>query len=164
MSRPERLHTVASQALTLATAALEASEAGAPARRYVSDGPMLAWDCEQVVVTVESVFGHAGNIAAAAVDPVQCLVMRGAVLGVWVVRCAPTMADDGTPPPAAEIDANAEVVLADPTVVFDGLLAGLRDGSWLGAHGLAFEEWTGIGPEGGLTGGVLRVRVDLTVV
>jgi len=162
--RPDRLYTVASQALEIAVAALEASAGGAPARRYVSDGPMLAWDCEQVAVTAESTFGHQGNISAPVVDPVQCLAMRGAVLGVWVVRCAPTMDDDGEPPAAAAINANAAVVLADPTVVFDALAAALRDGTWLGAHGLAFEEWTGIGPEGGLTGGVLRVRVDLTVV
>ena len=160
MPRPERLYDVAHQALTLVADALP----NCPARRYVSDGPMLAWDCEQVAVTVESVYGHQGNVASAQVDPVQCLRMSGAVLGVWVVRCAPTMDDDGTPPAAVTIDTNAAVVLGDPIVMLDALTAGLRSGAWLGAYGLAFEEWTGIGPEGGLTGGVLRVRVDLTVV
>lgn len=162
--RPERLYAIARQVLDLAGAALATTEAGAPARQYVSDGPLVAWDCEQIVVTVENTYSHRGDVSVEDTSPLDCLVMRAAVLGVWVVRCAPTLDDDGTPPDANEIDTNAAIVLADPMVLLDAIVDAYRAGLLLGCHGLAFQQWQGVGPEGGLTGGVLRLRVDLTAV
>lgn len=164
MPRPERLFGLASDVLGIAVASLTATDAGCPNRSYVSDGPLIAWDCEQVVVSVERVYGTDGDVSAEVVDPVRCLVMRAAMIGVWVVRCAPTMDDDGNAPTAAAIHENAEVILADPMVVFDGLLAAHRAGDLSAVGGLAFEQWEGVGPDGGLVGGVLRLRVDLATV
>lgn len=163
--RPERLYGIARAVLDVTVDALAASEAGAPARAYVSDGPAIAWDCEQVVVTVEGTFGHKGNVAVEDVSPMDCLLMRGVTLGVWVVRCAPTIGEtEEDPPPADDIDANAAAVLADPMVILDGIADAYRAGLLVETHGMAFQNWTGIGPEGGLVGGVLRVRFDLTAV
>lgn len=164
MPRPERLYGVARQVLDLVAAALDATPAGAPDRRYVSDGPLVAWDCEQLVVAVEGTVSHDGDLMVETPGPVNCLVMRAATLGVWIVRCAPTVEDDGTPPPADDIDANAAVMLADPTVMLDAIVTAYQAGELAGAFGLALLGWDGVGPEGGLVGGVLRVRVDLTAV
>jgi hypothetical protein len=170
--RPERIYNVAREALEIAVAALNtaAAEAApgtpeaaavAPARQYVSDGPLVAWDCEQVVVTVENTFGHQGDPTAER-SLVDCLTMRAVTLGIWIVRCAPTMDDDGEPPPAETIDSNALVTLADPGIVTDAIVSAYKAGAF--GYGLAVEQWQGVGPEGGLVGGVLRLRVDLTAV
>ena len=163
--RPERLYGIARQLLDVAVAGLDDhTQGGAPARQYVSDGPLIAWDCEQVVVTVESTLGHEGDVTTEVASPVNCLMMRAAQLGIWVVRCAPTVTEDGLPPLAQDVDDNAAVVLTDVMVLADVVADAYRRGELLGCHGLAFQQWQGIGPEGGLVGGVLRVRVDLTAV
>lgn len=164
MARPDRLYDLAAAVLDVAVAALVESDAGCPDRRYVADGPAVAWDCEQVVVTVEGTFGHGGDVSSETTEPIRCLWMRGARLGIWVTRCAPTMDDNGNPPPAAEVDANARAVLADPQVLADAVVAAYKDGQLVDVPGLSLEQWQGIGPEGGLTGGVLFVRADLTTV
>lgn len=164
MGRPDRLYTLASSVLDVAVAALEASTAGCPARRYVSDGPAVAWDCEQVTVSVEGTFGHGGDVSAETVEPVRCLWMRGARLGIWVTRCCPTMDDDGNPPPVEDVEASAAAVLEDPQILADAVVAAYKAGELVEVPGLSLEQWQGIGPEGGLTGGVLFLRFDLATV
>lgn len=157
---PDRLYGIARQVLDIAHGAIT----DPPERHYVSDGPLVAWDCEQVVVTAETMTGHAGDVSVEDQSPIGCLVMRAALLGVWVVRCAPTMDDDGDPPSAAAIDTNAAVMLQDPLMVANALVAAYRAGTLSHCHGISLQGWQGIGPEGGLTGGVLRLRIDLTAV
>lgn len=157
----DRAYRVAADVLDEVVAGLEAGGAGAPARRYVNDGALVAWDCEQVVVGVESIHGHTGELFSSD-RPIDCLLMRAAVLTVWIVRCSPTMRDDGTPPSPAQIDASARAVLSDPLVALNAVVDAYRAGRVTDTHGLAFVESATVGPEGGYVGTATRFRVDLT--
>lgn len=151
----------------LARAALTAVEnhfgAALPERRYVSDG-LIAFDCEQLAVQVERTFGQGGNIAGEQIEPLSAsagFAMRAATLAIWLLHCAPVVGDDGSPPSVTDIEASAEAVLVGAQRLLNALVAAQRAGELAGCHGLAFETWQGVGPDGGLVGGVLRVRVAL---
>lgn len=160
MGSDNRLYGIARAMLDCVAAAVP----DPPARLYVSDGPLVAWDCEQLVAAVERTASTAGNAAVEVQDPTLGFVMRSATIGLWLVRCCPTMDDDGTAPPADQIDASAQTVLADPTVMVRALWAAQQAGTIGGCRSMAFLGWQGVGPQGGLTGGVLRMAVDLTSV
>lgn len=164
MASPDRLYGVARQVLDTVAAGLTAAGKSVPTRQYVADGNLVAWDCEQLVVSVESTQGSAGNPAVEYQGPAFALAMRTATLGVWICRCCPAVDDDGDPPAADAIDASAQVVLADPMVMLDCLWRAHNSGALATCSGLAFQRWQAIGPMGGLTGGVLRLNIDLTAV
>jgi hypothetical protein len=156
----DRLYGIARAMLDCVAGALTAP----PERRYVSDGPLVAWDCEQLVAAVERTISTSGNAAVEVQDPSLAFVMRSATVGLWLVRCCPTMDDDGTAPTAEAVDASAQVVLRDPTVMVRALWSAQQAGTIGGCRSMAFLGWQAVGPSGGLTGGVLRMAVDLTSV
>lgn len=156
-----KLYTVARQVLTVVSGGLSAAGRPAPSRQYVADGNLVAWDCEQLVVAVDSTQGHQGNVAVEDLGPAFAMAPRAATLGVWLLRSAPMLDDEGTPPAAAEIDANAEIVLADPMVMLWYLWHAHERDELAPCKGLSFQRWQALGPMGGLTGGVLRLNVDL---
>ena len=166
MPSPDRLYGVARQILDAVAAGLE--QAGGdhkpPSRQYVSDGNLVAWDCEQLVVAVASTFSHDGNVATEYQGTAVAMAPRAAEVEVWLVRCCPTPDDDGEPPAADAIDASAAVVLADPMIILDTLWRKHAAGELASCKGLAFRRWQAVGPSGGLTGGVLRLVVNLTDV
>lgn len=163
MPSKDRLYGVARQVLDTVSAGLTAAGAEAPARQYVADGNLVAWDCEQLVVAVASTYSHQGDVASEFAG-VMAMVPRAADLEVWLVRCCPTPDDDGEPPSADDIDASAAVVLADPMVIVECLWKAYEAGDLASCKGLVFRRWQAVGPSGGLTGGVMRLSVNLTEV
>lgn len=155
----------------LAADVLAAIEAGYPAapsahalpdRRYVSDGPAVADDCADgaLSVAVERMFSHAGDLAEQFVQqqpPEPSYALRGVTVAVRLVRCSPVDKMIAV----ADIEDAAEVTLADPIRLWNALRAAQASDDLAGCSGLAFESWEGYGPEGGLAGGVLRVRLGL---
>lgn len=164
MASHDRLYGIARVVLDTVAAGLATAGHDVPARQYVADGNMVAWDCEQLVVAVDTTQNHQGNVAVEATDLAFAMAARSATLGVWIARCCPTVDDDGSPPPADEVDASAQVVLADPMIMLDCLWRAHAAGDLGSCKGLAFQRWQAIGPMGGLTGGVLRLNIDLTAV
>lgn len=161
----DRLFVVADQVL----AALESFYPAAPdslalpERRYVSDGTP-AYDCEQVAVQVARTMGILGNVAAEqAMQVLGPMVQRAAEVVVHVIRCAPVVDDDGSAPSTDEVEASARGVLADAVMVPDALLAAYKAGLLGACSGVALGGWAGYGPEGGLVGGLVTVRLDLAV-
>lgn len=75
-----------------------------PARRYVNAGDpaLLAWDCEQLTVSLQGVgFGQAADASPLApqVGPsAGVFAVRHAILEVSLVRCVPGPDDNGNPP------------------------------------------------------------------
>lgn len=163
MGNPARIYGIARATLDCVAAGL--TTAGGdhmpPTRQYVADGNLVAWDCEQLCVSVEDTHSIVGNPAAESQDPDLAMAMRAATIGIWLVRCCPMMDDDGEPPTADAIDASAQVVLADPQIMVDALWNAQQAGQLATCRGLAFQRWTAVGPQGGLTGGVLRIAVAL---
>lgn len=161
-----------SKLFDLATATIEALVAGwpdpitdLPERRYVSNGTVI-WDCcEQLAVMVERTYGMDADVASEQFVSSPTIVgIRACTLGIWIVREAPDIDSDGENPifpTATAIEANAGVVLDDAEAVFKTLLGAFRRGEYAGCMGLAFEQWTSEGQEGGFVGGVTRVRVAL---
>lgn len=117
-----------------------------PDRRYVHAGD-VAWDCEQVVVAGQDLThafpGEAGEILV-------CSPPRHVALEVWIVRCVPTLKDNGDPPTPAELDEAARVTLTDQWVLAYILWA-YRD-DWSGpCASLLFGPVEIVGPEGGFS-------------
>lgn len=164
MPAHDRLYGIARQILDTASAGLTAAGLTAPERQYVADGNMVAWDCEQLVVAIVATYSHEGNVAQETQMPAFAMAPRAAEVEVWLARCAPTMDEDGTPAAAEAIDASAGVVLADPMVILDCLWRAHAAGNLASCKGLVFRRWQAVGPSGGLTGGVLRLAVNLTDV
>lgn len=71
-----------------------------PVRRYVTAGQAV-YDCEQVAVTMAVVTtGLPGSATPGGTSIASCPLPWQIVLEAAIVRCAPPMADDGTPPTA----------------------------------------------------------------
>ena len=130
--------------------------AGRPAfpRVYVSDGGNVAYDCEQLVVAVEDI--RPGLPGEAGTVQLDTRVTWTAIIAVHALRCAPTIADDGTPPTPAEIDASAAVILADA----DALLRGAYDFAQA-CRRAATATLTFPGPTGGYAVAVMRLEVHV---
>lgn len=165
MPTPDRLYLVASKALEVIVAAYAtfdpADVAPLPDRRYVADGTAV-YDCEQLTVQVERVYSTQGATAQEVVADQNCLGMRSATLAITTLRCVPSINSKGQAPKPDAIAAAARRVLPDPTVQWEALRDGFRSGALAPFdNGLAFEAWQAIGPDGGLSGGVLRVRWSL---
>lgn len=132
-----------------------------PARNYVTVG-LPAFDCAEVVVGVDRMLGHLGDPSVEQNQALRCLAMRAVELSVWVIRCVPVLTNQGTPPTPEHLDTSAQVVLRDPIAVMNGVIAAHNAGQLGDTYGVVFMDWRGITPEGGLGGGVQRIRVDLT--
>lgn len=95
---------------------------------FIADG-IVVHNCEQVVVTVpEAGLTHAFPGETAAIE--HCSPPRHVALQVWINRCVPVPADDGTPPTADALDSSAEVVLADLWSLAYVLWEGYRNQEW----------------------------------
>lgn len=134
-----------------------------PSRRYLAAGQqqVLAADGEHVCVTMGALHrgstggrsqgvGTSGKGAGAAPLPRVELILR-------IMRCVATIDDDGVPPTAAQITADALRVLEDPAQLVDALYA------WAASEPphltVDFGPIEPIGPEGGLVGHFVPVVI-----
>lgn len=78
-----------------------------PERRYIApgDAAAVAWDCEQFTVSIIGVgLGVAPDVATGSAKPgthASVTGMRHAVFSAMLVRCTPTIDEDGPPEVAA---------------------------------------------------------------
>ena len=134
-----------------------------PERRVVTPG-LPAFDCEGLYVQGERHYAHQGNIGLETLDPLDedgDVFLRALVVSVWLARCTHTQDDDGTIPTADEEESDARLVYADAAYLLNAIVGAVNDGLLPGCNGLVFESWQGIGPEGGMGGGALRVRLNM---
>lgn len=158
---PERWYTVADDVLDALVAGYVAQGVDLPDRQLVTPG-LPAWDCDMLAVQVEREFSYSGNLAQEVIEPLTqgvAFAMRGAQLGITLVRCVPVPDEEGNPPTAANEQASAELILTDSQRMLNVLVAAVRNGDIGGCNSVAFMEWVALGPEGGLGGGLLRVRI-----
>lgn len=134
-----------------------------PARQYVAAG-LPAWDCELVAVWCESTIGIDGNVSVEALEPMRRAAahsMRAGVFVVTIARCAPTPGPRGAAPSTDTEETVARTLYEDAQRILNSLLAAEKAGELGGCHGVAFQQWAPIGPEGGYVAGELRVRIGL---
>lgn len=166
MSPPvTRLYDIARAFLDAVVDGWPAEAPPLPSRRYVSNG-LVFWDCcETLAVEVERTFGIEADPSVEQIIQVPGLLgMRAATIAVWLIRKVVDIDEQGEAvvfPAADEIEDDAQVVLADAQAVLNVLIDAQRAGTLATCQGVAFENWTAQGPEGGLGGGVLRVRAML---
>lgn len=135
-----------------------------PEHRLITPG-VAAWDCAGLYVQLERTYGTDGNIAAELLQPLSRHAghtLRAATFGVTLLRCVPVADDHGDQvilPSVAAEEAAALEVLRDAQLLVNVLVAAERAGTLAGCHGLVIEGWSSVGPDGGLAGGVLRVRL-----
>jgi hypothetical protein len=75
-----------------------------------------------------------------------------ATVTVGVVRCAATLADDGSPPDEDVLTAQAQNILQDRAITTRAIRCGL--GSVIEPDDWTMGEWTVLGPNGGCVGGL----------
>jgi hypothetical protein len=162
----ERPWELANALLDAIVSAYETEAVELPGRRYVTVGP-VAHDCEQLTVALLRVVGASelGGPAQEQVEVQRCLHWRVAQFSISVVRCWPTgdIGRDGQPlaPAVADIEAATRKVAKDVQLVTSAVLDALvADDLGVGPT-LAFEQWEPLGPNGGLVGGALTLRVSL---
>lgn len=133
-----------------------------PARQYVCNGS-VAWDCEQLTVHTGRMFSTEASPANEGffTQPSPGAFLRGAVFVVTLIRCAPDVKDDGSPPTVGELSDSAQVLNQDAIAVFEVLAKAQRDGDLAHCQALAFDSWVPQGPEGGYVAGITSVRMTL---
>lgn len=162
----DRIYELARQTLDAVVDRWDVSATALPAKQYVSNGVVI-WDsCEQVAVEVERTFGIDGNVATEVIggDGVPLSAMRAVGVVVWVIRCVHDIDAEGENiiiPTAAEMEADAEVLLADPTAVTNAIVAAYKAGELGVCQGVALEGGQSQGPEGGYAGWAVRLRLAL---
>jgi hypothetical protein len=141
-----------------------------PERYYLAPGApgLIAWDCEQLVVSLASI---TWGINEDAIQPVPQIggagvfEIRHAQWSVQLVRCTPGMGDDGVPPAPATIQAAGEAFLTDAGMLSQCLvnLAAFPAGhTWMPVGALAKAgNVVALGPSGQFHGfeGTLSITV-----
>lgn len=161
---PSRLYDVCSALLAAVVAGYAEQAVELPERQYVSDGPTVAWDCEQVTVYCERTFS--GTSDSEQADAQNTIAVRSARVWIEVVRCSPSTDWDGVgmmpePPTPEQIDASAQVALVEAIMLPWCVREAKRSGDLAGCNSVTIDEWQGLGPMGGYVGSRLGVRYQL---
>lgn len=100
------------------------TECGCPCRKYISAGRPV-WDncCPdgQLTVNLDRLYAH-GNFPGTAAGPLFCQAPLAAEFTVALVRCHPTVDDNGDPPSGPTLDAAANQVHTDLYVLLNALI------------------------------------------
>lgn len=125
-----------------------------PARRYLLAGNAAgaAWDDEHVSVSLNAVQpGPSPASQRTALAPHQVgVVMPRGVYEIRILRCWPTVDDDGDPPPAEDINAAAVTLMRDAGLILGALHAYAAADDTAGI--MTVGEVQPLGPLGGLAG------------
>lgn len=152
---PSAVYDLATDLLDSVVARMNAElDVQLPPRQYVHAG-LVAADCEQVVVAVpepglaHSFPGFTASSGAGA-DVLVCSPPRHVTLEVWVWRCVPVTQDNGDSPTTTDLDAAAQVTLADLWTL--AYILWLYRDDWKGVcASLLLGPVEVVGPEGGYT-------------
>jgi hypothetical protein len=166
---PDRIYLLARSVLDAIVAGYADAGIPLPAHQLVTPG-LPAWDCEGVYVQVERTYGHDGDVATEVIQARTAHAahtMRAIAVAVTVLRCVPDIEDLGNGnivlPDPVEEEAAAELILTDAQRLLNILVAAQRQGDIGGCNGLAFDQWQSVGPESGLGGGILHLRLNVGV-
>lgn len=163
MIPPDRIYAIADACLDAVVAHYATLGTELPARQYVANGTP-AYDCEQLTVNVESTAPITGSpLNEIASDLIRDAghAMRSGLYAVTILRCIPTLDDEGDPPPVTDEAASSALIYADAVNVLNALIAAEIAGEIPGHGSVVFRGWQSVEPQGGLGGGILRVSISL---
>lgn len=130
-----------------------------PERQYVSFG-QIAWDCEQLTVSVLRTYATEGDPAFETRFSGMPIFSHHAVaLEVSIIRCQPTIPDGSDHPPVVDLQTAAYDALVDEGTLRDVLVSAQNAGDLGSPQGLSLGAWESQGPQGGVGGGALGVSL-----
>lgn len=159
-----RFYDLASDLLTAVEtifASVDPDPVALPTRRYVANGvPALDAPDQLTVQVARPYLGRPGREDASI--PRGGAFTKTVELSVMLTRCVPVLKDDGTAPTVAKLDASAQEILRDGSLLFDGLTRVIARGELFDTcEDVALGPMVPYGPEGGSGGWVLTVAVQL---
>lgn len=143
-----------------------------PTRRYLAtgDSSSVAWDCEQFSVSLEGIgAGSSQDSPAPSRQPgVQTGVsaVRFATFMASLVRCVPTMDDNGNFPPVADMDAAGDQFLRDAGLLSQAVVEwGSQMRRSLGPSAqVVLGDVLPAGPEGKFAGLICSAQIGVTTL
>lgn len=152
---------LAQAVLDTVVAAYAAEAIELPDRRYTTSGA-VAYDCEQVVVSLVRLYPGIAFLEDPSQPVLKATLLRSVQLAVHVVRCIPTLKDGTGPinpfPTATELDDSGQQLLVDAYMLPTSIVRAWHDGdlstycSTLGVRELVPAE-----PDGGFGGSILSI-------
>jgi hypothetical protein len=158
---PDLLGLLATELLDCACNALEATTCGCPCHAFVSVG-VVAFDhcCDegQLWVGIDRIYAYGQFPAPAGVT--TCAPPLAADLTIGILRCAPTMNDQGEPPSVEALSRSATQIYEDAYAVINGVMCCLAPHAR--ARPFVIGNQRSLGPAGGCVGSELKLTVALT--
>jgi hypothetical protein len=157
---PDLIVRLTQELLDCVCASLEKTSCGCPCRAFVASGT-VAWDscCDggQLWVGVDRIYAYGTFPAPAGI--VTCSPPLATDIVIGVLRCAPTINDQGEAPSAAALSASSAQVYEDAYAVTNGVLCCLTPTAR--QRPFVMGNQRPIGPQGGCVGTELRLTVAL---
>lgn len=139
------------------------SDCACPCRLFISAGPPV-WDVEaccsdgQLTANIERIYTF-GNFPVQASGVNLCQTPLAVDVNVTLLRCFPTLKDDGNAPSSAELQLASEAVYRDMYLLTNGLLCCLsRTGK---RRNFVFRQARVVGPQGGCVGTEFLFTVEI---
>lgn len=144
----------------LCVALEEQSDCGCPCRACVIVGPTVWDDCEcgSLTIALDRVYVH-GNFPTSETGPIFCSSPLAGDFTITLLRCAPTVKDDGTAPSCDEISASARQIYTDFYITLRALICCLAAKRRFAQF--VVREAIPVGPDGGCVGFQIRVTIML---
>lgn len=159
---PDALTVLFDSILACACSSLdEFSTCLCPCRKYVSAGPPV-WDncCPdgQLTVHLERLY-VAGNFPGANGQSIVCSNPLAAEINVTLIRCHPTVDDNGNPPSLTVLDNAANQIHTDLYVMLNALICCLA--ATAKRQPFTILSARILGPSGGCVGAEIRLAVQI---
>ena len=137
------------------------SECGCPCRKGVVLGQPV-WDscCPdgQLTIFLDRVYVHA-NFPAQEAGPIFCSSPLAGEFTVQLIRCVPTVKDDGTPPTMEELSESARKIYQDMYIAYKSVICCLAASKRY--RKFVMRDARTVGPQGGCAGFEIRFGIEL---
>lgn len=158
---PDLFWLTAQELLDCVCSALDLeAECGCPCRTCVVAGTPV-WDdcCEgQLTAYIERVFFHE-NFPSQVGEAQVCASFLAGDIVIQLLRCAPVVNDDGSPPTCAELSESARKIYQELYISMKALVCCLAEAKRHRKY--LITEGRIVGPEGGCVGFEIRVTLEL---
>lgn len=161
---PDLFYLIAQEVLDCACEALTGQDASCPCpcRKFVTVGQPV-WDqcCDggQLAVFMERVY-VASTFPAANNTAITCAAPLIGEFTLQLIRCVPTMDDQGHPPTPDDLTASAQAIYSDMYITFRAVLCCLA--AYRKYRNFTMRDGRFVGPQGGCAGFEIKFAVELT--
>lgn len=159
---PDLLHLTAQEVLDcVCDALMEQSDCGCPCRKFVTIGQPV-WDscCDggQLAAFIDRLYVN-GAFPATENGVITCTAPLSAEVTIQLIRCVPTVAEDGTAPNAQELSDSSRSIYSDMYIAYRAVICCLAQ--YKKYRRFTMGDSRSVGPQGGCAGFEIRFTVDL---